>query len=557
MSTRPQGDDLRNRVLWLITFRVAIVTLLMGATASIHLKEGGELLAYPIIPIYILVGLSYLVTILSLFAFKLIKKTERFANSQIAVDILLATALVYATGGIDSIFSFLYLFIIMWAGIVLYGRGVFLTASLSAILYGALLDLQYYGYLPRLEVLLNQSQSYSGSQVLYKIFINITAFYTIAFLSSYMFRQLRKTGEMLKEKEIDYEALEALNKKIVQEIDSGIMTIDQYGFITSFNKAAEDITGFALRDAYRSKVDMIFPGFTDRVAEYNKGLKYHRGAGKWGTAHTNKNGNLLYLVFSISSLKGIDGKEVGSIIIFQDLTSYKEMEDAVRRAEKLSAIGKLAAGMAHEIRNPLASMSGSIQVLRNEVELNGENMRLMDIILRESERLNRLVTEFLDYAKPYKPQKEEFDLSRVMAETLDVFEKGLSANRRIRIQKEITPEIKVYGEQEKIKDVLWNLFNNAAQSMPTGGELAVSLKNDAGMAVSAIKDTGEGIAERDIERVFEPFFTTKTYGTGLGLATVYRVVEAHGGDIRVESETGKGATFTVRIPLREAGSQKS
>ena len=425
MSIRPLGDDLKKRVIWLMTYRMVIVTLLMGATAFILPKEGGSLLPHSIIPIYALLGTSYLLTILSLITITVVKEIDLFADIQVVADVLLATALVYVTGGIDSIFSFLYIFIIMGAGIVLHGRLVFLTASLSSILYGALLDLQYYGYLPQIESPLSQPQSYSDAQILYKIFINITAFYIVAFLSSHLFMQLRSARERV-----------------------------------------------------------------------------------------------------------------------------REAEEAIKRAEKLSAMGKLAAGIAHEIRNPLASMSGSIQMLRDELELSQENRRLMDIILRESERLNRLITDFLDYARPYNPEKKEIDFSCVVAETLDVFEKGLSKDQSIKVQKEIKSGVKVFGEHERLKEVLWNLFNNAVQSMHAGGNLAISLDSYGSMAKIVVRDSGEGIDAKDLNRVFEPFFTTKTYGTGLGLATVYRIVEAHGGNIRVDSENGKGTVFTVMLPLK-------
>jgi len=425
MSIRPLGDDLKKRVIWLMTYRMVIVTLLMGATAFIYPKEGASLLPHSIIPIYALLGTSYLLTILSLITITVVKEIDLFADIQVVADVLLATALVYVTGGIDSIFSFLYIFIIMGAGIVLHGRLVFLTASLSSILYGALLDLQYYGYLPQIESPLSQPQSYSDAQILYKIFINITAFYIVAFLSSHLLMQLRRARERV-----------------------------------------------------------------------------------------------------------------------------REAEEAIKRAEKLSAMGKLAAGIAHEIRNPLASMSGSIQVLRDELELSQENRRLMDIILRESERLNRLITDFLDYARPYNPEKKEIDFSCVVAETLDVFEKGLSKDQSIKVQKEIKSGVKVFGEHERLKEVLWNLFNNAVQSMHAGGNLAISLDSYGSMAKIVVRDSGEGIDAKDLNRVFEPFFTTKTYGTGLGLATVYRIVEAHGGNIRVDSENGKGTVFTVMLPLK-------
>jgi two-component system sensor histidine kinase PilS (NtrC family) len=549
MSAESQGDLQKNRLLRLMAVRVLLVTILMGSTAAIQLKEGGRVLAPSLISIYILVITSYFITLLSLITLKLADKSYRFADLQIATDILLATALIYVTGGVDSIFSFLYILIIIGAGIVLHGKGVFLTASLSSILYGALLVLQYYGYLPTLESPLLQTQSYSGMQVLYRVFGNITAFYTVAFLSRHLFVQLRTAGERLKEKEIDYEELEALYKKIVQGINTGLMTVDRDGFITSFNREAEKITGYSFLEAYKAKVEEIFPGLMDRTSGYKADVTSQR----WEMPYLSKDGNSLHLGLSLSSLRDHDGAEAGSIIIFQDLTQYKEMEEAVRGAEKLAAVGKLAAGIAHEIRNPLASMSGSIQVLRDELELSEENRRLMGIILRETERLNRLITEFLNYARPYKPKKDEVDLGSVMMETLDIFEKGLSNGRGITIKREIMPEVKVCGERERLEEVLWNLFNNAVQSMQGEGELTVSLRKNDNMAVAAVRDTGEGIEEEDLIRVFEPFFTTKTHGSGLGLATVYRIIEAHEGGIRVESEKGKGTVFTILLPISKTG----
>lgn len=532
-----------------MAYRVAIVTLLMGATSFIYLKEGGGLLPYSVVPIYIVVGASYLVTLISLIALKFVKEVDLLANIQIAADTLLATAFVYVTGGIESIFSFLYIFVIIGSGTVLYLKGVFFTASLSSILYGALLDLQFYSYIPALESPLGQPQTYSGLQILYKIFINIAAFYIVAFLSSHSFAQLRKTGERLKEKEIDYEALEALYKKIVEEIKSGIVTIDLNGFITSFNRAAEEITGYTFKEAYGINVNEIFKGLMDRDSECRLYPAYSKGLGRCDTSYIDKSGNLRQLGFSISSMRGHEEEEIGSIIIFQDLTAYKDMEEAVKRAERLASIGQLAAGIAHEIRNPLASMSGSIQVLRDGLELDKDNRRLMDIILRETARLNRLITDFLEYARPYRPDKREVDLSCLILETLDVFEKGLPENQGITILREIAPGVKVYGEQERLEEVLWNLFNNALQSMFGGGELAVFLGMEGNVASVTVRDSGEGIEEKELSRIFEPFFTTKTYGTGLGLATVYRIVEAHDGDIRVDSEKGKGTTFTIFLPL--------
>ena len=278
------------------------------------------------------------------------------------------------------------------------------------------------------------------------------------------------------------------------------------------------------------------------------------------------------LVFPSSPLNDEKGEEIGHIVIFQDLTRLKEMEDELRRADRLKALGGLAAGMAHEIRNPLASISGSIQVLSDDLELSHDDKHLMDIILRETERLNALVTDFLVFAKP-ATKKEKIDLEEIIEETLKLVEtksdmQGVSTCRKFH------ERTTIYADPKQVKQVFLNFFLNSLEAMVNGGELSVGINNDTtdynqkqddvacgtmkevssnedAYAVVTISDTGIGIDEEDIDKIFDPFFTTREQGTGLGLAVVYRIIESHGGFVDVKSVKGKGTTFLIFLPIVE------
>jgi signal transduction histidine kinase len=286
---------------------------------------------------------------------------------------------------------------------------------------------------------------------------------------------------------------------------------------------------------------------------------------RYETTFVDKTGKTLFLGFSISPLRDNNDQVIGKTFIFQDITTFKEMEEQVKRSDRMATIGEFAAGIAHEIRNPLTSLSGSIQVLKEELRLKGANRHLMDIILRESERLNNLITDFLLFAQPSRINKEKLDIAQLIDETLQLFENSPGDNRAIEITKELEGGIFLLGDPHQLKQLFWNLFINAAQIMPHGGELRVNLETVNGAEISnrlkrakksmaplakiSVSDTGDGIKPEEKEKIFEPFFTTKEGGTGLGLAIVHRIVENHEGFISVKSQRNKGTTFDIFLPM--------
>ena len=553
-------DSLFSKIQWLMFFRAVVVTLLLGATAIVQIKESQFFKYASPIYLYVLIGLTYVLTLIYALLLRGVRQLKAFAYGQILGDVFFITLLIYFTGGIESIFSWVYLLSIFSASTILYRRGGLLVASASGILYGTLLDLQFYQVILPLGSRIPPAVGFQSSYVLYLVGMNTVAFYLVAILSAYLSEQVRQKDEELKKRLIDYNQLERLYKHIVQNVTSGLLTIDEAGRVTSINRMAEEITGYKLEEVYQEQIGVIFPGFLDWSRSI--GWAPEQGWGKlrfsrWETKFQKKDGTMLSLGFSVSPLKDSSDQEIGSILIFQDLTKLRAMEEDLKRADRLAAIGALAAGMAHEVRNPLASISGSIEILKEEMDPSPQHQQLMEIILREVSHLNSLIADFLLFARPTSPGKDQIHLNKILEDILKVFAHSPDCNSGIRVITNFHDELSMQGDAQPIKQVFWNLFINAAQAMPNGGELRVEvrrypspspLNEEPARGVISISDTGVGIEEKEIGKIFDPFFTTKEKGTGLGLSIVHSIVGSYGGRIMVRSQVGLGTTFTITLP---------
>jgi two-component system sensor histidine kinase PilS (NtrC family) len=494
---------------------------------------------------YVLVSV-YVLTAIYRYVLGRHQNLSFLAYLQTSIDILLVTFLVLLTGGIDSGLSILYHLTIISASIVLYRRGGYLAASLSSILYGAMLDMQYYNVLHFV-----RNESFTAGQVFYQVFLNILSFYLVALLSGYLSERLRTTRQALHEKSTDFEDLRVMQELILRSVGSGILTIDLQGNITSWNPSAELITGYSY-DEIRKHWQEIFGNSIKELFSHTDSLKER--SYRFNEKIIKKDSSFALLGMTASLLKD-DAKTVrGIILTFQDITKMVEMEEHIRRQERLATVGSLAAGIAHEIRNPLASLSGSIQLLQGELELKGDDKRLMDIVVHETDRLNSIITDFLEYARPKNAQAERIALGPAIDETVMLLKNSRTFNQNIAITCDIDPRIRLSGDAQRMRQVFWNLLINACQAMPDGGVITISAAVSPAVDGRAwfqiiITDTGSGIARESRDKIFDPFFTTKTEGTGLGLAIVYRIVEDHEGTISVASEAGKGARFTIRLPL--------
>jgi two-component system sensor histidine kinase PilS (NtrC family) len=562
--TAPLDTDqkmLRN-VKGLMLGRIIILTLLLTIPFLFQVSEE----KYFFIPLtnnfYYFIGLFYLVTIVYALFLKKIKNLNRYAFFQIIVDHLFITILIYFTGGRESFFPITYVFSIIASSMIFYKRGALFSASLSSFLYGLLLLLQLHRWINPM----GQPFIYEASQIFYSLIIYMATFYIVALLSSIISEELKKKKKELLQKQVDYNQLETFNRNIIQSLDSGLLTVDLSGKINFLNRTAEKILNRGGDELKDTSLYDLFPRINKAIEQVKKKTltpfsEYQR----YETVLTNHDGRKIYLGFSISPLTDPEGSLIGHTLIFQDITRYKEMEEQMKRVDKMAAVGVLAAGMAHEIRNPLASLSGSIQMLKAELALDDHQRHLMEISLRESERLNALITDFLLFAQPPQTHKVFYPIGKILEETVDLFTHSPSFHDGIQILRPDAPEqIHASIDPNQMKQVFWNLLINAAQSMSDGGEIQVQLgKGNAwgvtGLPLSSqmkgkewvkisIADSGNGIALEEKEKIFEPFFTTKENGTGLGLSIVHKIIENHNGLIKVESELGRGSTFTILLP---------
>ena len=558
------GSVLIYKIKWLMLFRVVLVTILLGSALIIQINVNKT---RPLDFLYLLIIASYVFTLLTVNFLRRISNIKAYAYFQIGYDLWLETGIIYITGGVESVFTFTYIFTIIAASILLFRRGAFITASLSTILYGTLIDLQFYQILPLADSYRFLFMSVDSSTIYYNIFLNSCAFYLVAFLSSYLSESLRRTYQRLRETSHDLTELQTFHQNILQSIHSGLLTTDLHGKITSYNMAAEQITGYTLSEAYGIDLCQIFPGI-DTLQLIRTLSNTSKAAHRFEmTLSTNVKSKILYLGISVSLLREKNQKIAGLIFIFQDLTELKAMQEQIARADRLAAIGQLAAGVAHEIRNPLASISGAIQMLKTTgLNLDPDNQTLMEIILRESHRLDQLLTDFLLYARPKTIKFAKCDLiHEAILGTIGLLKRDQHlSTEKIRINVEAAPNFpKIACDVQQIQQVFWNLFLNAFQAMEQGGVLHIGAsvekmetwelgtQTPIYAALIAVRDTGGGIAEEHFAHIFHPFYTTKKNGTGLGLAIAHSIIENHHGVIRVHSIVAQGTTFEVVLPLTQ------
>ena len=535
---KSQQLKIDNRSLtWYLICRTAVITLLLGGAAIFYLKGSSKHTLLE--PIFLLIGASYVEALISAFLLRKISQTKLFTLIQIVWDLLFVTSLILLTGGVESVFSFAYLLVIVSTSFLLSRRITVLAAACAVILFGGILDLQYLNYLN----FLNLYRFASDASFLSAIFVHGVAFFLTAILSGTLAERWRRSEEQLQLKTIDYVELERMNRTILSHISSGLMLINTKGRIRSFNRAASDITGLSLENVYDQPASSMFPGMSTQLNVGSAPLRRSEGT------FIRKNGDELILGYATTLAKDRQGVSLGTLVTFQDLTQLKKVEDDLRRTDRLAAVGRLAAGMAHEIRNPLASISGSVQLLMEAEHASSEDLHLMGIVVKEADRLSGLLSEFLGFARPKQPRKNRINVASVLDQLADM----LRADKRfgeIEIIKGYPTESFFTLDQGQIMQALWDLAVNAVEAMQGRGQLTfiVELQEDFTIVV---EDTGPGISNDIKGRIFEPFFSTKEHGTGLGLASVYTIVESHGGKVTV----GKGTTGGARFSLQFAGGE--
>jgi len=488
---------------------------------------------------------------------------ERLLWAQIPIDVGVITSLVHFSGGSDSIFIFLYALVPVHSATVLGTRGAFISFVGGSLSYGALLLCYYMGVMGSA----GMTSPNSARELLMSWLLQTGLQLFVTTLASGLSRDVQDAGAELDQRTEDLDQLRGLHEETVASLMSGLLTTDLAGKITSFNAEAEKITGWNAAKAVGQPLDRVVPGTQDRVIASSRGRRDERARIVFETL----DGQVLHLGIAGSVLRGASDQPRGYVMIFQDITGVVSMEDELRRQERMAAVGALAAGLAHEIRNPLAAISGSVQMLEeerwsHEKEEGDEGTQLMTIVVREADRLSRLIEDFLVFARPTPVKLEKVGLAEMANEVLALLDP--TRPESISFETDLAPELQVWADSSQLRQVLWNLVLNACQAMPDGGNLRISAevskeislvdRNPEGEEVPIVKlaklsveDTGIGIEPDELDKIFDPFFTKKPNGSGLGLAMAHRFLESMGGVLKVTSRLGAGTTMSVMLPVVE------
>jgi two-component system sensor histidine kinase PilS (NtrC family) len=537
--------SLGQKLLWLIIGRLAAALALFVVRGLwVH---GGNSRAWTerSTPLLVVTGLTLLYALARYFSKALLLQ----ARVQFVIDIILVTWLVWTTDVIHSPYIAIYIVVIAASSLFLGPRdavvislacAVAFTASAVAVLNGV----------GRVQPapLLDEARVQSFQAVgLFDI-----AFLVVGLLSARLAGGQSRSEVRLKAATQSLANLRALHERIVESIRSGVVTTDLQGRIYTFNAAAAEITGYHEADVRGQDASIFFGELKEMISDSMAAAGAAEASPRFEADCLTAEGLRLRLGFTISPLFSEVGDTTGTVITFQDLTRVRALEETSRRQDRLAAIGRMAASIAHEIRNPLAAMRGSIQMLRADMEGESSQTELMEIILRESDRLNRIISDFLNYARPRSIIQSKVDVGELLRATFKLLRNSAEINERLVLKEDVPgTQVLVDADAEQLQQVFWNLARNALQSMPAGGELLATVRpQENGRLRIAFADSGRGMSPQQVENLFEPFSST-TGGTGLGLSIVYQIIRDHGGTINVRSREGQGTTITIELPVAE------
>lgn len=513
----------RSALRWVLLARLVLGSLLLGAALALRYTGTADFISFRFTPIYAYAGAIYASSSLLGVWYAWRGGLPGWGLAGIsAIDLTLVFGLTTYTGGSQSPFLFLYIFIIIGAAVLRLRRGALIVTALSMIMLGLTLLIESNGKLPLTYIA--RYQRSTNSELLITAFYNISAFYIVGILGSYLGERLRSAGEEINRLDLDISILRGLQERIIDSVASGLMTLDELGRVLIANKQAERILGLPVAKLRGRMAGQVLPGIALGETAADSRLEL---------AYTHPEGGARFLGYSVSPIP-LDARRVGSIVIFQDLTRMKQLESEVKRQEKLAALGSMAAGIAHEIRNPLGSISGSLQLLTQRGSLDDDERQLFGIALREIDRLNKLVSDFLQYARPQRRPAGPLAARPLVDEVLEGLRNAASGAA---FENRVPEGVTLLADAHSFKQVILNLLLNAAQA--GARHVIVSATAAEGRVRVDVEDDGPGIAAEALPRLFEPFFTTRPDGVGLGLAIVYRLMEELQGSVRVESSPGR------------------
>jgi len=529
--------QVRDWLSWLVRVRVLVITFLLGIELVIR-----QFVPSPVPIRYFLSLILFWYTVSVFFAIlhRLTLNPYLQAYVQLVVDLLVVTAVAYVTGSLDSYLVLLYPLAIILASILLTRIGSFFIAALSFILFAGTVNATFFKVIPNL-----YPQSLGLWPLQVYLIINLFAFFGTWYLASYLAESLRKTGVALKDTAVELEELQHFNENIIQSMRGGLLITDLWGEILLVNPAAAEFLGAShqslrgdeLRDRFPELAALLPLGDVDTPQ------------GRQEVRVRGRDNRERILGLALSRLQTPGGNVSGYVFNFQDLTELKRLEAEVARKERMAVLGRMAAAIAHEIRNPLGAIAGSVRQLARYAQVGHDEQKLVEIVSRESERLNRLVNEILSYSKEKETRRQKTDLVPLFEETLLLLERHPQRNGRIQVEKHFPPgRLEAAVDSSQIKQLLWNLCDNALRAMPAGGTLRVNLETDNGTIRIRVADNGVGLKIEQMEKIFQPFEGDFAGGTGLGLAIVYQIVQGHGGHVWARPVQPRGAEFIVELP---------
>ena len=467
---------------------------------------------------------------------------RRIAALMSALDVVLVTAVVASTGGPRSMYPFLYVLTVTAACVLLSRGGAVAVAAAASVLYaglvlaGTLLPITYFFETP---------YETSALEVV-TMFLNAATFLVVAIVASGVAERSRVAQRELESRERDLRDLEAFRDLVFDSVGTGLAVLDREHRVTAFNRAAAEITGRATNGLTSVRWPEVAGDGLDMdeivVALREPSAPSVRRPG----SIRRPDGSVIPVQMTFSTLRSAAGARLGLVVACEDVSALRRMEAQMRQADRFATLGRMSANIAHEIRNPLASLSGAVEVLTT-APADETRERLGQIVLKEAERLNGIIREFLEYARPAPLSRTAANVAELVDEVLVLVEHRATPGT-LKVVREFPPVLTWSVDRQQFRQVVWNLCLNALEAMPDGGELRVSMAPVDRHLLIRVTDTGEGIASTDIRHIFEPFFSTKSGGTGLGLAMVHRIVQDHGGDIDVHSRPGAGSAFTLTIP---------
>jgi two-component system, NtrC family, sensor histidine kinase PilS len=540
-------QELSRRLMALIVFRA--IALLLG----LNLADRLSLLPARLGSFSFLLffnTLTLVLTVAFLVFWRIRRRPILQLYLQIGADLILTTILVAYTRGIESSFLSFYILIIIYCSLTLGRNGGIVGAALSTILYAGIILSIHLGF-PAIGMVRDSRQA------VFRISAHVLGFWAVAYLGNYLHQRLQIIEGELQEKIDSITQLKRLNEHIVSSIRSGLITTDLHGRIAVFNAAAAELTGRSVRETIEKPIQLLLgDAFWTRILKSDlfrnaRPLRHE----EWIALPT---GAKRFLGFSISPLLDQNQLLLGYIISFQDLTEINRLEEEVRLKDRMAAVGRMAAGIAHEIRNPLTAMRGSVEILRSHANLPPKDAKLLDILIKESDRLNKFVGDFLDFARPRKYQKLLLDLAPVLRDSVTLLCNSPEMRESHSVKLEIEAQsVPILGSADQLNQVFWNLSQNAVRAMPDGGELKIRLgKASDNTGQILFQDNGVGMTREEQEQIFQPFHSGFAGGVGLGLSIIFQIMEDHRGKISFESEKGKGTKVILSFPLESESVEK-